>query len=157
AVSVIYQVSGGLLDNVLGSITLSPSGIIAGSLGVSALGLPPIPNAIVVGGALNHPLLPSFDTTKVTSLFGRNGGLGHLKLSDIISGTDKVLDLLESGMKSDIITKIPVIGDGLDLGGTFIGELRRDFVQPLGRLLNGNTAELQVAIQKMIFDELGPG
>src|SRR5262249_42264955 len=151
----IYQVAGGLLSNVLGSISLTPSGIIGGSLDASLAGLATIQGAVYIGDALNHPLVPYFDATGIKSAINKLKNPSNLSLDDIITGTDKVLGVIEGGLKSDLISKIPVIGDGLDLGGTFIGELRRDFLQPLKQLLDNQADGLKVAIQKLIFDELG--
>src|SRR5207237_5815808 len=81
---------------------------------------------------------------------------GNLNIGDLVNGINLVLGLLESGLKSDVLGKLPLIGHDINMTGFFIQELRDDFVTPLAAIVN-NPATLQHDVRVLIFDTIGPG
>ncbi len=49
--------------------------------------------------------------------------LSQLNLVQMISGVRSILTMVESGLKADLLTKLPLIGEGIDLSGSFVGKL----------------------------------
>ncbi len=83
----------------------------------------------------------------------------QLSLAQMISGVRALLTTVESGLKSDLLSKLPLIGDSLDLSGTFVGKLRR-MVDQLETVINTGAETLELvkaSVQDAIFKALGPG
>lgn len=93
--------------------------------------------------------LPTDFLSKLTS--------GDLDLKLLIAGIDKFLEILQKGLESDVISKLPIIGDELDLGdGGFIKDLREQLIAPLQTVLN-DPSVAEAAIQDVLYQKLGVG
>src|SRR6185436_16022138 len=68
-----------------------------------------------------------------------------------VSAFGSLLDTLEAGLESDILGNLPIIGNGLDVAGGFIGQLR-SIVGTVEAILGGG---LQSAIQSFFYTNLG--
>jgi hypothetical protein len=73
---------------------------------------------------------------------------------NLFTGIDTILTFLQTGLQSNIIGQLPVIGHDLNLAGSFIGKLRTNFLTPL----ENASSYVQTALQQVIFNNLGsPG
>lgn len=98
-------------------------------------------------------------STGVTNYLNSLTDLGSMSLDQLIGGTRTVLDTIESGLTSDLLSSLPLIGESVDLGSSFIGELNR-MVDELERLIQSSEDSVDALvddIQQLIFDSLGPG
>ncbi len=107
---------------------------------------------LVVMLDLSDPLNPSI--TLPTDF------LTHLLDADfdfqfLINGLDAFLTLLENTLTSNTLSKLPIIGGGLDEVGAFFGHLRTDFVVPLKAKFT--EADPAMAVEQFILATLGPG
>ncbi|WP_372894369.1 LEPR-XLL domain-containing protein, partial [Stieleria sp.] len=120
-----------------------------------------VDNAITVALSLDHPTKPQFNFAGITDFFANppaGFGLGNLSIGQIISGTKAVLSKVESGLKSDLLENLPLIGEIGDLGGTFIGDLNK-MVDDLEVLINDSSSgisALVAEVQQQIWQTLGP-
>ncbi|MCP9780196.1 MULTISPECIES: DUF4347 domain-containing protein [Cyanobium] len=90
-------------------------------------------------------------------------GLTELNLANILAGLKTLLGALESGLKSDLISQIPGIGDDLSSVGDVLGDVN-GFITEFETWINntlgvvGLTADNVLALlKKFLFDTLGPG
>jgi uncharacterized repeat protein (TIGR01451 family) len=145
-------------------VTITSNGILAGSVAVSALGGPQT-QVLAVGStsglaAPGSVWIPNPQIGLASNLLGDLTQNIGFNLTTIVNGISSFLQTLETGLTSDIISKLPVIGGGLNMAGTFIGKLRDQFVVPFQTFLNavkGGDDQVGRAIAKFIFDKLGPG
>ncbi len=81
-----------------------------------------------------------------------------INIGQIISGVRSLLTVVESGMKADLLEKLPLIGSGLNLSASFIGKLRTmvDQLETLTNSASGSLDALKGGVQQKIFDVLGP-
>ncbi|MEL6107788.1 MAG: hypothetical protein AAFU85_17320, partial [Planctomycetota bacterium] len=124
-------------------------------------------DANVAGFNLEDAITVSFDLSDPSSLsysfdgisnYLSNASLSDLSLTQILSGGKALIDLLESGLKSDLLEQMPLIGDGVDLTGSFTGKLRSMF-DALDDVINspdGDIGGLAESIKQTIFGVLGP-
>ncbi len=115
-------------------------------------------NAITVISRVDQ-LKPEFRFDGVKNFF-ENLSFDPKKLSlkQIISGTTAVLDKIKTGLQSDLLEQLPLIGSGVDLSNTFIGRLE-GLVSKLETVVDGASDklnEIKEQMQTLIFDNLGP-
>ncbi|HEY6565483.1 MAG TPA: hypothetical protein VIY86_13355, partial [Pirellulaceae bacterium] len=99
---------------------------------------------------LQDPANPYFEFP--TNLGTQLGMSNSCNLPGIVAGIHSLLDSVESGLKSDILEKLPLIGDlDLDQAGVFVHDVRQ-VVDPLLLALGSSTA-----LRSYLFENLGPG
>ncbi len=144
------------LDNDV-DINTDVHGMVLGSVDGELLGND-VDNILVVAASLDQLSDPqvTFDPSALGDLFKLD-----FDLKTIVAGIDAFLRELEEGLRDEIISEMPLAGDGFDMEETFIGKLRKNFTQPLLDLLcntDGDLLEdLEVEIERFIFEKLGPG
>ncbi|MEP0919876.1 DUF4347 domain-containing protein [Leptolyngbya sp. DQ-M1] len=106
------------------------------------------------------PDLTDFSTFKLAAPDGLLGALanGELDLNTLLTGIDLFLGVLQKGLESDVLTKLPIVGKNLNLGGagSFISDLRNEFLKPLRELVETGPTKVEEAIQQVIYDNLNP-
>ncbi len=134
------------------------NGIAMAALDANLLGTS-VDDAITVAVGLSNPTLVELRFEGVSDFLGGLTDLGSMNLQQLIAGARELLTLIESGLKSDLLEKLPLIGEGLDLGATFIGKLKTmiDQLEDLLDTASGSVNALQSQIQSTIFNTLGPG
>ncbi len=83
----------------------------------------------------------------------------NLDLHQIITGANVVLNLIQNGLQSDLLQKLPFIGTISDFSGTFIGKLRgflTDVDQNVLNLQEGISAKV-ADLRTYVFNHLGQG
>ncbi|MEQ1825436.1 MAG: LamG-like jellyroll fold domain-containing protein, partial [Pirellula sp.] len=133
------------------------NGIATASLDANLAGLV-VDDAITVVLSLDHPgdIEVRFDGIK--NYLAGLSDLSQLNLSQVIAGIRAVLNMVDSGLKSDLLEKLPLISNGLDLGSSFVGKLQ-NMVDQLETTINNATGTIdakRASIQQTIFDALGP-
>ena len=116
-------------------------------------------DAITVAFSLDHPGIPQLSFGEITNFFQNpNLGVGQLSLDQLIDGTRSVLDTIESGLKSDLLEQLPLIGEGVDLGQSFVGDLRGvvDQIETVLQTADDAIDSVISRIQQEIFAALGP-
>jgi hypothetical protein len=94
--------------------------------------------------------LPEFDFSAI-----------QLDLSTIIQGIDALLTLLENGLRSDLVSQLPLVGDGLSDVGAFIEEFHTNVFVPIRDALLAFDAvsksqdQVRQFIQEQLFNFLG--
>ncbi len=73
-------------------------------------------------------------------------------LMGLVSGLNTFLGVLKAGLQSDVLAKLPLIGDAVDLSGTIVGKL-----QGLTSGLSTALGAGEAAIKQFLYDNLGPG
>ncbi len=137
------------------ALQVTPNGMITGTLGVEFLNNK-ADHAISVAASLNHLDSWQFnvDSDALLSLFTNV----EFDLRTIIAGLQKLLDFLEEKLTSEIAKNIPLVGDGLDTTGTFIGKFNNEVVEPFEDFLNslgGTFEEVAESIDTFLTDKLG--
>ena len=132
-------------------------GMLSTTIDVAFLGAT-VPDAVTLAASMSDLSLPQFsvDEEGLLSLFTNI----DFNLTTILLGLETLLTLLETGLTSDIVAKLPVVGGGFDTAGTFLGTLRDDFVTPFRIFIepySGTVDETKVAVQRKVFELLGPG
>ena len=68
--------------------------------------------------------------------------------------------MLQTGLTSQILDKLPIVGKDFSLAGSFIGKINNEFVQPFTAFLTtnaqGNFTQVQNLVDQFIFEHLGP-
>jgi len=155
-----------VVDNALGAVAFSDlfrddgvqpritaAGLLTGSLDANFLGQQ-FEDAVTLAVALDHltdPIL-TVDTARLTSIWDQL----DFDLLSIFDGIEALLQLLESGLRNEVASQIPLIGD---LDPQVIRDVREDFVAPIRQLLEeqgGSLAEVQENLRTRIFELLGP-
>jgi Ca2+-binding RTX toxin-like protein len=96
----------------------------------------------------------SVDPTKVLS--------AAFNFDDLTGGISTFLTVLGTGLQSNIIGQLPLVGKDLQSAGDFIDQLNTNFVTPISQLLNPssgsppNTDQLVTSLQDAIFNGVGP-
>ena len=93
----------------------------------------------------------SLDTAALEELFTDI----DLDLATIVTGAGAFLDLLEAGLTSEVIAQLPVIGDGLDTTGTFLGDIRDQFITPLEIFLDDVDGTLETVAESVRSEIFG--
>ncbi|MEM8911271.1 MAG: LamG-like jellyroll fold domain-containing protein [Planctomycetota bacterium] len=113
--------------------------------------------ATAVSGGL--PTINYDDLTQgVNDHLGSLTDLSNMSLDQLISGTRTVLHTIESGLTSKLLSNLPLVGDGVDLGASFVGQLQsmlNEFEQ-LVQASDDSVDALIGEIQTLLFDSLGP-
>ena len=81
-----------------------------------------------------------------------------LSLENIIAGFRTFVELLKTGLQSDLMTELPLVGDAFDFTGSKLNDLL-DFVDDLETFIGplGDVAEdVLEDLQEFFFNELGP-
>jgi Ca2+-binding RTX toxin-like protein/subtilisin-like proprotein convertase family protein len=153
-----------ILSNALGAVpfaswftntNVAATGMVTGALDVSFLGNT-VEDAVTLAVGMNNLADPRLEVD-ADALGGLFTNL-DFDLKTIIVGLEKLLELLETGLTNEVVTQIPVIGDGFEAAGTFIGKLE-GFVEDFRIALDtysGDTSTVQGLVQSFIFNELGP-
>ncbi|MGG6284259.1 DUF4347 domain-containing protein [Leptolyngbya sp. AN03gr2] len=105
------------------------------------------------------PDLKDFSTFKLeTSGLLNSLSTGKLDLNTLLTGIDLFLAVLQKGLEGDVLTRLPIVGKNLDLGGagSFIKDLREEFLAPLREFVQTGPTQIEEAIQKIIYDNLNP-
>ncbi|MEZ6190394.1 MAG: SdrD B-like domain-containing protein [Phycisphaerales bacterium] len=149
-----------LIDAIAGNsgpgVQVAANGLITGAVDVTALGST-ANDAVTLAASLEHLLNPKLQVNEgaLLSLFQNVS----FDLKTIIQGLDAFLALLQDGLESEFLSKLPIAGN-IDTANTFIGKLRSEFVQPLEDLLcnvGGSLEQVAMTVEQFIFDKLGPG
>ena len=105
---------------------------------------------------------PSFDfsnlTDGVNQYLASLTDLSSMSLDQMIQGTRTVLDTIENGLSAGVLESLPLIGDGVDLSQSFVGELQ-NLVDQFESLVNSSEESVDALIgeiQDLIYDNLGP-
>ena len=115
-----------------------------------------IEDAITVSFDLSDPSSLSYSFDGISNYLS-NASLSDLSLTQILSGGKALIDLLETGLKSDLLEQMPLIGDGVDLTGSFTGKLRSMFdALDVINSPDGDIGGLGESIKQTIFGVLGP-
>src|SRR5262249_47629111 len=133
------------------------SGMFAATV-ATRVGIVNIPEAITATLSLSRPT-PRLYAVDLAEALKNSLSLKDLSPIQIVDGAIIVLDTIESGLKSDLLTKLPLIGGGIDLAGSFVGKLK-GLLNDLRTVLpeaGDKLAEFQDQIRQKIFDVLGPG
>jgi Ca2+-binding RTX toxin-like protein/subtilisin-like proprotein convertase family protein len=148
-----------LVDAIAGnsgpSLQVNTDGLVTGAIDVTALGST-ADDAVTLAVSLDHLLSPKLQVNE-GALLSMLQNI-DLNLKTIVQGIDALLGLLQEGLESEFLSKLPVAGN-IDTANTFIGKLRSDFIQPLEDLLcnvGGTLEEVAMAVEQFIFDKLGP-
>ena len=97
-------------------------------------------------------------TTGVNEYLAGLTDLSGASLDQLIDGTRAVLTTIESGLTSDLLSSIPLVGDGIDLGASFVGELQ-SLVDDFEILINESEDSIDALVDDLktvIYDALGP-
>ncbi|MEZ6089228.1 MAG: hypothetical protein R3C05_14595 [Pirellulaceae bacterium] len=133
------------------------NGIATATLDASLAGIT-IPGAITVVASLDHPTKPQIRFDGIQTYLDGLTDLSQLSFGQIVSGTRAILNTVESGLKSDLLEQLPLIGDGVDLNNSFIGKLNGmlDELDALFAASDSATDAIKVEVQQRIFAALGP-
>ena len=106
---------------------------------------------------INDPLKPQLviDEDAITEMFENV----EFDLLMIVQGIEAMLETVEEGLTSEIISSLPLVGDGLDTAGTFLGKMRSEYVTPFREFLEdvgGTLDDVAEEVQVFVFDTLGP-
>ncbi|BAU09732.1 GLUG domain-containing protein [Leptolyngbya sp. NIES-3755] len=105
------------------------------------------------------PDLKDFSTFKLETTGLLNSlSTGKLDLNTLLTGVDLFLAVLQKGLEGDVLKRLPIVGKNLDLGGagSFIKDLREEFLAPLREFVKSGPTQIEEAIQKIIYDNLNP-
>jgi Ca2+-binding RTX toxin-like protein/subtilisin-like proprotein convertase family protein len=148
-----------LVDAIAGNsgpaVQINANGLVTGAIDVTALGST-ADDAVTLATSLEYLLNPRLEVNEgaLLSLFQNI----DFDLKLIVQGIDALLALLQQGLESEFLSKLPIAGQ-IDTANTFIGKLRTEFVQPLEDLLNnvgGTLEEVATSVEQFVFDKLGP-
>ena len=103
-----------------------------------------------------NPLSPqvSVKTDVLEQLFSNV----EFDLVSIVTGIETFLGLLEDGLTKDVVAKLPLVGEGLDTAGTFLGKLNRQLVGRFRAFLaqvGGTVDEVEEKIEWYLLKALG--
>ncbi|MEP3831340.1 MAG: LamG-like jellyroll fold domain-containing protein [Rhodopirellula bahusiensis] len=101
---------------------------------------------------------PVIHADAASSLFHGPPDLSQLSLNQIVDGLSSFVNGLESGLTSDVLTSLPIIGEGFDLTGSFVGRIRESVITPIEQaLVTTSTAseQFRVDLQQTLVDALG--
>jgi hypothetical protein len=118
----------------------------------------PITNAITVAVSLNHPS-PQLNFDGLSNTINNLTGFGNMDLHQLIAGARAVLGLIQTGLQTDLLKQLPLVGTVTDWGDTFVGKLDNflnHFDQDL-TILQGSVDSLVVPIKQFIYNNLGSG
>ncbi len=135
----------------------SLNGIASASLSGNFAGVN-VPNAVAVVVSLNQPTNVDLNFDGVKNYIASLTDPSKLNITQLISGVKAILSMIESGMKSDLLEKLPLIGSGVDLTGSFVGKLRT-MINQLDSVVsstNGSIEAVRASVQQSIFNSLGP-
>ncbi|MCC6508377.1 MAG: hypothetical protein IT423_04670, partial [Pirellulaceae bacterium] len=138
---------------------LTLNGMALASLDASLLGQPPIEDAVTVVVGLNNPTAVSIRFDGVKDFINSLTDLRGMNLQQLVSGARALVSVIETSVKDDLLQKMPLVGDNVNLNDTFVGKLKR-MIDELESLLNrvtGSVDALKFQIQSSIFNSLGPG
>jgi Ca2+-binding RTX toxin-like protein/protocatechuate 3,4-dioxygenase beta subunit len=132
-------------------------GAVAASLDLSALGQQ-AEDAIALNldlSNLNTDFSFNLDEQALQDLFEDV----DFDLTTIVSGIDQFLGVLESGLSSEVLGELPLVGEELNMGGTFVGDLRSELTQPFLEFLQSNNVggsfeAASVAIGDFLYNQL---
>ena len=133
------------------------SGFASSSLNGNLLGLQ-VPNAITVGAGLDKPASFDLNFDGIKNTIANLTDPSKISLTQIISGLKAVLTVIEAGLKDDLLAKLPLVGDNVNLNDSFIGKLR-SMINRLDSVVStqgGPLEAVRAQVQQSIFDSLGP-
>ena len=159
-----FAPSSPIVGNAIGAVpfgswfsntNVAATGMVTGALDVSFLGNT-VEDGVTLAVGMNNLTDPRLevDAEALGSMFTNL----DFDLMTIIVGIEKLLELLEDGLTNEVVTQIPVIGDGFDAAGTFIGKLE-GFVEDFRIALQsygGDASTVQGLVQTFIYNKLGP-
>ncbi|MCA9125996.1 MAG: DNRLRE domain-containing protein, partial [Planctomycetales bacterium] len=133
------------------------SGIASASLDAN-LASAHVPDAITVVLSLDHPTQPQIEFDGITDYLENLVDPSQISLGKLITGTRTVLETVEAGLTSDLLEQLPLIGEGVDLGASFVGKLKSmlDSLETEIANANGTLQDASDRIKRAIFDVLGP-
>ncbi|MCY2994917.1 MAG: hypothetical protein NTY19_44705 [Planctomycetota bacterium] len=161
---VNFVPSSPIVGNAIGAVpfgswfsntNVTATGMVTGAVDVSFLGNT-VEKGVTLAVRLNNLADPRLEVD-AEALGGLFTNL-DFDLNTIIYGIERVLELLKDGLTSQVVTQIPVIGDGFNTAGTFIGKMEgfvEDFRVALASY-GGDTSTVQGLVQSFIFSKLGP-
>ncbi|GAP96045.1 DUF4347 domain-containing protein [Leptolyngbya sp. NIES-2104] len=103
------------------------------------------------------PDLTDFSTFKLeTSGLLNSLQTGKLDLNTLLTGIDLFLAVLQKGLEGDVLARLPIVGKNLNLGGagSFIKDLREEFLAPLRDIVRTGPAQIENAIRDIIYNNL---
>ena len=133
------------------------NGMAFASLDANLLGVN-VDDALTVVVGLNTPKNVDFRADGIKNFVSNLSDIGSMNLSQLISGARSMIAVIENGMKKDLLEKMPLVGDGVNLDNSFVGKLKK-MVDDLEALINTATSSvdaLKFQIQSAIFNALGP-
>jgi Ca2+-binding RTX toxin-like protein len=152
---------GGVAIAALGSsggptLRIDANGLLVAELDVSVLGQT-ADNAITLAVALDRLAEPQFvlDDAVLSNMFESV----DFDLLTIVDGISTFLNLLEAGLTSEVVATLPIVGEGFDATGTFVGKLRATLVDPFREMLanvDGSAAQAKTAVRNYLYEALGP-
>jgi Ca2+-binding RTX toxin-like protein len=145
-----------VLTNFDNNIDIDALGILTGALDATFLNNTQ-DNVVTLAVSLNDITDPQFnvDDQALADMFTNI----DFDLTAICEGIEALLGVVEDGLTSEIINKLPIVGDGLNTAGTFIGKMREDYVAPFCDFLGdigGSLDAVKMTIQQEVFALLGP-
>ncbi len=78
-----------------------------------------------MGAGLDKPTSFDLNFDGIKNTIANLTDPSKISLAQIISGMKAVLTMIEAGIKDDLLTKMPLVGDNVDLDKSFIGNLRK--------------------------------
>lgn len=141
------------LEDLFGNTNVEATGMVTSSLGVSFLGSS-MDDAVTLAVGLNHLDDPRLevDADALSSMFTSL----DFDLTTILQALETLLGLLEDGLTSEVMTRIPGIGDDFEAAGTFIGDVQ-DVVVEFEDVLDNLSGDIQTAedaVRYFLFDQL---
>lgn len=134
-------------------LDVQPRGMVSGKLSAEFLGNSA--DVFSLAAAIEDPLEPQFvvNETALHDLFANI----DFDIKSIIDAFDALLSVLEDGIADDVLSSLPIVGDGFNPDETFIGDLRT-FVDELETTIcevDGNLEEVGLQIRGEIIRLLG--
>lgn len=88
-------------------------------------------------------------------------GLTELNLKNILAGFETLWGAVSGALQSDLLSKLPLVGNSLDEVGAKMDEIKAKFYDPIKSYLDGLAAgatpqAVLDALKQKIFDSLGP-
>ncbi len=133
------------------------SGFASSSLNGNFLGLQ-VSSAITVGAGLDKPTSFDLNFDGIKNTIANLTDPSKISLAQIISGVKAVLTMIEAGIKDDLLTQMPLVGDNVNLDNSFVGKLRT-MINQLDSIVStqgGPLEAVRAQVQQSIFNSLGP-
>ena len=136
------------------TVNATVTGMVTAALDVEFLGSR-VEDGVQLAVELNHLTEPRLevDTEALSSLFTSL----DFDLTTILWGIEQLLGLIRDGLTTQVVTQLPLVGDGFNTAGTFVERLQTfvgDFRGELERY-GGDTEGASLMVKTFIVDKLG--